>query len=220
MTPAVTTAGSPLHSRKPLTGKAQAAVAAPDAWDGQLAQEFWPLLDPIGQVFIAAPATLELLQDGANDNSLEEFHAAFASDPFAKWPFQAKLYRPKVIFSCHSPDTQPQSPVAYSDEELESMAEQDPVRLAQLMRDSKMTPWEATFGAEYLGRHCAETVYADLAVATLIELLSRDPSALREGAVYGLRYLACEKSDAALQARYAVETVEGVRAAIAESLGW
>lgn len=107
---------------------------------------------------------------------------------------------------------------SYTDEALLRMAQVNPEELAALMLTDAMTPWEATFGAEYLGQHCAGTRHAELAISTLLELLRREPSALREGAVYGLRHLRCARVDAALQVQFAVERVVGVRDAIAASL--
>lgn len=221
MTASLALAVSAPSVRKPLTSKVQAPLVGAGFEYIEYTQDCWLPAALVGdELFVAALTLVNSSVNVANDNSLEEFHAASAANLLPDWQVHAKEIRPKHIFSASNWEALPANVQPYSDEDLECMAKENPVALAGLMLNSAMSPWEASFGAEYLGRHCAGTSYADLAIETLIQLLGREPSALREGAVYGLRYLSCERADAALQARLAVETVEGVRAAITESLGW
>ncbi len=93
-----------------------------------------------------------------------------------------------------------------SDAEMDLMAEQNPCKLAKLLTGGSLSPYEVTFGAEYLGRHCHNTPYASLALDTLGHLLFQDHSTVREGAIYGLCYLKHPVGVQILQERLKTET--------------
>lgn len=99
-----------------------------------------------------------------------------------------------------------------TDDEMERMAQEDPRRLADILLQERISPYEATFGAEFLGRYCGD---ASFVKKVLFELLSREPSQLREGVVYGLgHYIEDQDVVDALTARWRVESSPGVLAAI------
>jgi len=65
------------------------------------------------------------------------------------------------------------------------MAEHDPLRILKWINVFALTPAQLTFAAEAAGRAITSSV---LVVPTLLRLLDRESSLVREGAILGLRY--------------------------------